>query len=65
QAGAARGRTARVEAAQFAGQDADVLARLDADRDVLVRIRVPGHRCPAVGERIALAVDGAVMAYAR
>ncbi|MBN3800483.1 ABC transporter ATP-binding protein, partial [Burkholderia sp. Ac-20392] len=50
---------------QFAGQDADVLVRLDADGDVLVRARVPGHRCPAVGERVALVVDGAVMAYAR
>ncbi|MCA7888255.1 hypothetical protein LGM58_34310 [Burkholderia contaminans] len=36
----------------------------DADGDVRVRARVPGHRCPAVGERVALVVDGAVMAYA-
>ena len=46
-------------------RDADVLVRLDADGDVRVRARVPGHRCPAVGERVALVVDGAVMAYAR
>ena len=65
QAAAARGHMAGVEAAQFAGQDADVVVRLDADPDVLVRARVPGHRCPAVGERVALVVDGAVMAYAR
>ncbi|CAM2189323.1 hypothetical protein BC2230_60361 [Burkholderia cepacia] len=65
QADAARGHMAHVEAAQFAGQDADVVVRLDADPDVLVRARVPGHRCPAVGERVALVVDGAVMAYAR
>ncbi len=65
QADAARGHMARVEAAQFAGQDANVVVRLDADPDVLVRARVPGHRCPAVGERVALVVDGAVMAYAR
>ena len=49
----------------FASQDADVLVRLDADADTLVRARVPGHRCPAVGARVALVVDGAVMAYAR
>ncbi|EMN5128791.1 hypothetical protein RVV79_001867 [Burkholderia contaminans] len=42
------------------GSDADA----DADGDVRVRARVPGHRCPAVGERVALVVDGAVMAYA-
>ncbi|KVD57880.1 sugar ABC transporter [Burkholderia ubonensis] len=64
-AGAASGHPAQVEAAQFAGQDADVFARLAAAPDTLVRARVPGHRCPAVGERVALAVDGAVMAYAR
>uniref|UniRef100_UPI001F19E9F9 TOBE domain-containing protein n=1 Tax=Burkholderia sp. WTPI3 TaxID=2822167 RepID=UPI001F19E9F9 len=64
-AGTAGSHAARVEATQFAGQDADVLVRLDAAADTLVRARVPGHRCPAVGERVALVVDGAVMAYAR
>ncbi|KWO82739.1 sugar ABC transporter [Burkholderia ubonensis] len=64
-AGAASGHPAQVEAAQFAGQDADVFARLAAAPDTLVRARVPGHRCPAFGERVALMVDGAVMAYAR
>ncbi|KWF29249.1 ABC transporter ATP-binding protein [Burkholderia pseudomultivorans] len=62
---AARGHAATVEATQFAGQDADVLARVEAAPDTLVRARVPGHRCPTVGERVALVVDGAVMAYAR
>ncbi|KVC82148.1 ABC transporter ATP-binding protein [Burkholderia ubonensis] len=61
----ARSHPAQVESAQFAGQDADVFARLATAPDTLVRARVPGHRCPAVGERVALAVDGAVMAYAR
>ncbi|MGK8776116.1 ABC transporter ATP-binding protein [Burkholderia cenocepacia] len=62
---AARGHAATVEATQFAGQDADVLVRADAAPDTFVRARVPGHRCPTVGERVALVVDGAVMAYAR
>ncbi|MDR8822981.1 hypothetical protein FEQ05_06732 [Burkholderia pseudomultivorans] len=62
---AARGHAATVEATQFAGQDADVLARIEAAPDTCVRARVPGHRCPTVGERVALIVDGAVMAYAR
>ncbi|UVE66320.1 hypothetical protein L2Y90_04135 [Burkholderia pyrrocinia] len=39
------------QAVLLAGQNADV--------------PVPGHRCPAVGEYVALVVDGAVMAYAR
>lgn len=62
---AAHGQRARVEAARFAGQDADVLARLDTEPYTLVRARVPGHRCPGVGEHVALVVDGAVMAYGR
>jgi iron(III) transport system ATP-binding protein len=64
----ALGHPARVEATTFGGQDADVFARLldapDAP-DALVRARVPGHRCPAVGERVTLRVDGAAMAYPR
>ncbi|WGS47780.1 ABC transporter ATP-binding protein (plasmid) [Burkholderia sp. JSH-S8] len=61
---ASRGHLARVEQAQFGGQDADVLARLIDAPATVVRARVPGHRCPAVGERVVLSVDGAVMAYA-
>jgi iron(III) transport system ATP-binding protein len=63
--GAAHAHAARVEATQFGGQDADVFARLVDAPDTLVRARVPGHRCPAVGERVALSVDGTVMGYAR
>ncbi|MGU7773604.1 ABC transporter ATP-binding protein [Burkholderia sp. MR1-5-21] len=62
---ASRGHAAHIESAQFGGQDADVFARLVDAPDTVVRARVPGHRCPAVGERVVLAVDGAVMAYAR
>ncbi|WP_179404276.1 ABC transporter ATP-binding protein [Burkholderia guangdongensis] len=64
-AGGAGGHPAHVEATQFAGQDADVFARLIGPSGALVRARVPGHRCPAVGERVTLHVDGAAMAYAR
>ncbi|MBN3792721.1 ABC transporter ATP-binding protein [Burkholderia sp. Ac-20353] len=65
QAHGSRGHAARVESAQFGGQDADVFVRVADAPDTLVRVRVPGHRCPAVGEHVVISVDGAVMAYAR
>jgi iron(III) transport system ATP-binding protein len=54
---------ATVEQASFAGQDATLEARLAHAPAILIRARVPGYRCPAPGARVALAVDGAVMAY--
>ncbi|MDN7907387.1 ABC transporter ATP-binding protein [Burkholderia diffusa] len=61
--GSVNGCAARIESVQFGGQTAEVVARLLDSLDTLVRARVPGHRCPAVGAHVMLTVDGEVMAY--
>jgi len=63
--GATAGIVAIVEDTRFGGQDADVFARLVHAPDIRVQARVPGHCCPAAGERVVLSVDGGAMAYAR
>lgn len=54
---------ATVETISFGGEDAAVRARLAHAPGLAIQARVPGYRCPAPGERVALAVDGEVMAY--
>ncbi|AOJ03995.1 sugar ABC transporter [Burkholderia mayonis] len=49
----------------FGGQDAYLRAQLVDAPDTLIRARVPGYRCPALGERIVLSVDDGVIAYPR
>jgi iron(III) transport system ATP-binding protein len=49
----------------FQGQDAGVGLQLQSAAGTLVRARVPGYRTPQPGERVRLAIDGDVTAYAR
>jgi iron(III) transport system ATP-binding protein len=49
----------------FQGQDAGVGLRLQSAAQTVVRARVPGYLTPRPGERVRLAVDGEVTAYAR
>ena len=54
----------------FNGQDASVLLQLGAQHaattpSAAIRARVPGYRSPRPGDRVRLAVDGEVTAYAR
>ncbi|HEY1997794.1 MAG TPA: ABC transporter ATP-binding protein [Paraburkholderia sp.] len=54
-----------VQEVVFQGQDAGVALQLQSAARTLVRARVPGYRTPQPGERVQLAVDGGVTAYAR
>ncbi|SAK84845.1 ABC transporter, ATPase subunit [Caballeronia pedi] len=49
---------------KFNGRDALVRLRLERAEDCLVIASVPGHAVPRVGDRVHLAVEGMVMAYA-
>jgi iron(III) transport system ATP-binding protein len=49
----------------FQGQDAGVALQLQSAAQTVVRARVPGYRTPQPGERVRLAIDGDVTAYAR
>ena len=49
----------------FQGQDAGVALQLQSAARTVVRARVPGYRTPQPGERVRLAIDGDVTAYAR
>ncbi|MGN6251946.1 MAG: ABC transporter ATP-binding protein [Marmoricola sp.] len=61
-AGAGTGAPALVREVSFYGHDADV--RLELADGATVVARVSGHRPPAPGEQVALAVDGASVALA-
>ncbi len=58
--GASRG---QVEEVSFYGHDASVRVRLDSPADGVVVSRVTGREIPSVGDRVGVAVDGAVGAY--
>jgi iron(III) transport system ATP-binding protein len=54
-----------VQDVTFQGQDAGVALQLQSAARTVVRARVPGYRTPQPGERVRLAIDGDVTAYAR
>jgi len=56
--------SARVVAVTYYGHDASVRLALNGRPETVVA-RVPGHRTPALGDEVRLAVEGAVMAYPR
>ncbi len=56
---------ALVREVSFAGQDAAVTLELLDGAQTVVRARVPGYRTPRGGERVTLAVGGAVSVYPR
>ena len=58
-AGASTGAVARTE---YYGHDSVVLVRLDGS-DVTLRVRCPGAARLAAGDRVALDVDGDVIAW--